>query len=43
LYVKSPVVLGKLIYEVLKFTFAEVYNDFLELTGENSQEAQAKN
>lgn len=42
LYVKSPVVLGKLIYEVLKFTFAEVYNDFLELTGENSQEAQAK-
>lgn len=43
LYVKSPVVLGKLIYEVLKFTFAEVYNDFLELTGGNSQEAQAKN
>lgn len=43
LYVKSPVVLSKLIYEVLKFTFAEVYNDFLELTGENSQETQAKN
>lgn len=42
LYVKSPVVLGKLIYEVLKITFTEVYNDFLELTGKNSQEAQAQ-
>jgi len=37
LYVKSAVTLGKLIYEVLKLTFTEVYNDFLELTGENSK------
>jgi len=37
LYVKSAVTLGKLIYEVLKLTFTEVYNDFLELTGKNSE------
>jgi hypothetical protein len=37
LYVKSAVILGKLIYEVLKLTFTEVYNDFLELTGKNSE------
>ena len=35
LYVKSAVTLGKLIYEVLKLNFTEVYNDFLELTGKN--------
>jgi hypothetical protein len=37
LYVNSAVTLGKLIYEVLKLTFTEVYNDFLELTGKNSE------
>ena len=37
LYVKSAVTLGKLVYEVLKLTFTEVYNDFLELTGKNSE------
>ncbi len=38
IYVKSPVTLGKLIYEVLLFNFSGVYNDFLDLKSVNLKE-----